>query len=179
MTGARSRRERRWPRLAGWAAIFGGLAVAWLVAAWQPAPLVALGGVALTGAGVVRRTRWLLSIGGPLTFGSVAVAGLVGAGPTRTLLAGTLAVVAWDSGRYAHELAADCSPAANPIRVQVIHVCVVTAGLAGVATVTSLLFAGLTGGQSMLGLLGLLVGVFASLVALQQWVRPASRTAGE
>lgn len=178
MSGDRPDEGVHWPRLAGWLAVLAGLSVAWLVAPWQPAPIVALGGVVFASAGLLRRTRWLLTLGGAIVFGGAAVAGLVGAGPARTLLAGTLAVVTWDAGRYAHVLGVECAPAARPRRVQVIHIGVVTAGLAAVAAAEYLLFAGVTGGQSMLGLLGLLVGAFASLVAIQRWIRTATPAPG-
>lgn len=164
-----------WPWTSTGVAVAGSLAVTVAVSPWVTALVVAAAGVVLVVTGLARRSIAVRTWGSVLVFGGVAVAAVAGADPGRTLAAGTVAVLAWESGRYAHTLAVACGPGASTGRVEVVHLATVGAGLSVVAGLQYLLFLQASGGRSLLSLLALLVGVFATFVALQLWTEGTRR----
>lgn len=96
------------PRVERLLALFAAVAVVVVVAAGGRGVLptaVATGGLLLFAAGLVRVSRPWLSAGALGLFGGVLVAALVAPGPLGVLVAGAAAMLAWDFGERAANLA--------------------------------------------------------------------------
>ena len=123
-------------------------------------------GAAVVAVGLWRGDRRLLTAGCGALFCAALVTGLSGVAPARVVLSVGATLVAWDVGEHAITVGEQLGRRATTWRLELLH----AAGTLAVATVgvgvVSLLFVLGGGGQPLVALLCLLVGVVALLTAI-------------
>lgn len=123
----------------------------------------------------------VLSLAGALTFGvesayapgiallagSVVLAGVLGLTPPFLLAAAFLVLLAWDVGKHGFGIAREVGREPSTFRIEAVHGLSSALVYAAGATLGYGIYAGVTGGRSVVALLALLVGSVALLFALR------------
>ncbi len=123
----------------------------------------------------------VLSLAGALTFGvesayapgiallagSVVLAGVLGLKPPFLLAAAFLVLLAWDVGKHGFGIAREVGREPSTFRIEAVHGLSSALVYAAGATLGYGIYAGVTGGRSVVALLALLVGSVALLFALR------------
>lgn len=124
-------------------------------------------GVVLLAVSLVRKSPSIFSLGMGALFGSILLAGLVGMAPMFLITASVLAVVAWNVGRNGFSIATEIGHGVSTLRIEIIHAISSIVVLAVGSSVGYAVYLVMTGGQPVLALLALLIGIIALLTALQ------------
>lgn len=128
---------------------------------------VAAVGVVLFAVAVVRGTRRLLTGGAVLLLASVLYAGVFGTGVSALVVALWLGIVAWDVGEHAIGVGEQLGRGADSRRVELVHLAGATF-VGAMATVVGYgAYRASTGGQPVVALVFLLLGVVALVAALR------------
>ncbi len=155
------------PRIAGGAAVFGGLFAMTMLAsgsffAFVPAGL-AVGMILL---GVSGGRRRVVTLGVAVLFGSLVLAGIDRVDPPTLLLAGVGLVVAHDGGQYAVTLGHQLGGDADTTRAELVHVGATATVASATAGLGALTFRVGTGGQPSTALVTLLFATVLLVWAL-------------
>lgn len=134
-----------------------------------PAPLgVVVAGGLLLAVGLSRRREAWLALGGSAVLAGVVLAGLDARSTGWFLAAAVPAVLSWTSARYAVRLAGQVGRAGETLRVELVHVVSTVTVLAIGGGTAYLVARSVSGGQSPLVLVLLLVAAVAFTVALRE-----------
>ncbi|WP_455583668.1 DUF7519 family protein [Halogeometricum borinquense] len=131
--------------------------------------VLALGilGLVLLAVGLFRASPKTFAVGTGLLFVGVVVAGILGMASVYLLLAAFLVVIAWTVGQNGFSIGAEVGTDAPTLRIELVHLVSSMAILVVGASVGFGVFLTATGGQPVLALVALLVGVVALLVGLR------------
>lgn len=123
-------------------------------------------GVVLLAVSLLRRSANVFTLGTGALFGAVVLAGLLGMAPLFLLTASFLVLIVWDVGQNGFSIANELGRGGTTLRIEIVHaissIVVFTAG----SSVGYAVYLMMTGGQPVLALFALLVGIIALLIAL-------------
>lgn len=155
------------PKLSSAIVLLAALGVLFITAVSVFTVTVSIIGVVLTAVSLVRWSTRLFPLGVGALFGAILLAGLFGMAPVFLLTASFLVVVAWDVGQNGFSIAAEMGPGVSTLRIEIIHAVSSIVVLAAGSSVGYAVYLVMTGGQPVLALFALLVGIFTLLIALQ------------
>ena len=153
-------------RTSVWIAVTSA-AVCALVLPSMLAVAVGLAGTTLVAAGIVFRSRRTVGYGTLVLLATVTLSGVEGGTPARVVLSTSLALLAWDTGRYGITVGEQLGRDAATTRLELAHATAIASVSAAAGAVGYATFLFVDGGESGVAIVTLTVGVLVLVTVLR------------